>query len=307
MDSVGSGFRARSGRRAGVAARWLAAIGVILAGLFSWGGGAAAQSALTLTINGSPSSLVVPVGTEVSIASQSNATIYAFTSLDCSGGQTDPGALGAREEFGSLTQPFQLSFQATLNGESSACLWVRWREASAVPILSINGSTGPITVPIGTDVTASLANEDFLQNDVLFFNDANCSGSPLYQAPGYLTTVSYQHNFTGSFQGVYTDVTEDYGQSTIAGYAGSCIPVTWAYDGLGGVPATPVPDAQGPILVAAGSAGNDSGSGGEPVVALPNTGAGSDSPGSLPWIAGGAIIALASLAIRERRRSRSVP
>jgi hypothetical protein len=228
--------------------------------------------------------------------------IAAYLSVDCSGPTAMPASRGRLETLG--TQPSQMSFQAEINGSRSACLWVRWRDASAVPELSINTST---TVPTGTEVTASIVGADstFLTTEVLFFDNATCDGGPLYQAPKFLTITSYQHGFTGAFRAVYTDVTEDFGQTTIQGYAGSCVPVTWAYDGLGGVPASPVPGMEGAILVAAGTADDTSGSG-EPVIALPNTGAGTDNASSLPWFIGSTLIvlAIAVLILRIRLRTR---
>jgi len=277
---------------------------LILAGFVGWGGETSAQSTLPLTINGSPTSVVLPLGGEAILLSDSNATIHAYGNLDCSGPTTGFPSIGQRDEYGSPTVPTQLAFRAELNGATSACLWVRWRASNEVPTLSINGSSGPVTVSTGTAVTATLVDPNFGTSSVLFFDNADCAGDPLYQAPGYLTIVSYQQGFTGSFRATFM-VTEDLGKT--ADYTGSCIPVTWAYDGLGGAPATPVPDTQGPILVDSGTTGNaPSGGGGEqeePVTALPNTGAGTDSSHPFPWIIGACVVVGAGVAVWQKRRS----
>lgn len=284
-------------------AGWLAIVSLVFAGLLGKSENVQAQSSVPLTINDGSTSVVLPISATAIIVSESDAMIFAYLSVDCSGPTALPASKGRLETLG--TQPTQMSFQAELNGSRSVCLWVRWRDASAVPELSLNTGT---TVETGTEVTASLVNADssFLTAEVLFFDNATCAGGPLYQAPKFLTITSYQHGFTGSFQAVYTDVTEDFGQTTIQGYAGSCIPVTWAYDGVGGEPATPIPGMEGPILVAAGTA-DDGPGGGAPVVALPNTGAGHDPASPLPWLIGGtlAALAIASLLLRNRLRARS--
>lgn len=284
-------------------AGWLTIVSLVFAGFLGKSENVHAQSSVPLSINGSSTSLVLPISATATIVSDSNAMIFAYISVDCSGPTALPASKGRLETMG--TQPSQMSFQAELNGSRSPCLWVRWRDASAVPELSINTST---TVTTGTEVTASIVGADssFLTSEVLFFDNATCGGGPLYQAPKFLTITSYQHGFTGSFQAVYTDVTEDFGQTTIQGYAGNCVPVTWAYDGVGGVPASPVPGMEGAILVAAGTADGDSGSG-EPVVALPNTGAGQSNDSSLIWVFGGVLtaLAIASLLLRNRLRRRS--
>jgi hypothetical protein len=216
-------------------------------------------------------------------------------------------ALPGSTEVSTNGSPSQVAFQAIRNGVRSACLWVRWRAGDAVPTLSIDGGSGAETVDIGTDVTASVSASGFTQTEVLFYDNSDCAGDPLYQAPGYLRIVSYQAGFTGSFQAAYTNATEDFGQSTIAGYAGSCIPVTWAAGGLGETPATPIPGTEGPILVdagtASGSTGEESGrNGAGPVTALPNTGAGAGSSSSFPWIVGVCLAALATGGLCRRRR-----
>lgn len=168
---------------------------------------------------------MVSFDSSVTVLSDPDATIIEFDSLDCSSPSSSVPGVHELKEFGNGGR-LDMSFLAVRGDARSACLWVRWRAQDAVPTLSIDGLSGSETVSVGTIVTASVVGIEPGWANVLFFNDANCAGNPLYEAPGFLKIVSYQHGFTGSFQAIYTDITEDYGETTISGYVGPCIPVT---------------------------------------------------------------------------------